>query len=78
MTTPESDLRNLVADLAELDPAELDLDTPFDEVGIDSLLAMEIAVHVEVRFGVRFQDSDIAEIKTLGQLAAMVATRTDA
>jgi acyl carrier protein len=78
VTSTESELRDLVAELAELDPAELDLDTPFVEVGIDSLLAMEIVVHVEGRFGVRFEESDVKHVRTLGQLLAMVAARTDA
>lgn len=78
MSTAEEELCRLVAELAELDPGDLDLDTPFPEVEIDSLLAMEIAVHVEVRYGVRFEDSDIKEIQTIRQLAAMVSARIDA
>ncbi len=71
------DLRGLVAELAELDPADLTPDTSFPEVGIDSLLAMEIAVHVERRHGVRFEDSDLNRIRTLRQLADLVVERRD-
>jgi acyl carrier protein len=69
------ELRALVADLAELDPATLGVDTAFRDVDIDSLLAMEIAVHVEKRFGVRFTDGDIARIVSIRDLAALVAER---
>ena len=53
MTTTdlETDLRDLVAELAELPLDEVETDTSFEDAGIDSLLAMEIAVHVERRFG---------------------------
>ncbi len=71
------DLRGLVADLAELDADDLDLDTPFSEAGIDSLMAMEIAVHVERREAVRFRDTDLTRIRTLRQLAELVVERRD-
>lgn len=78
MTPVEAELRDLVAELAELDPESLDLSTPLPEAGIDSLLAMEIAVHVEARFGVRFTDSDVRSAQTLASLAAIVAEQSHA
>lgn len=78
MTSVEGALRDLVAGLAELDPETLGLDTPFPEAGIDSLLAMEIAVHVEARFGVRFTDSDVKQAQTIASLAAIVVAQARA
>jgi acyl carrier protein len=75
VTPTEGELRDLVAELAELEPDEIDLDTPFPDAGIDSLLAMEIAVHVEARFGVRFEDADVREAQTVRALAALVGER---
>ncbi len=75
MTPTETELRDLVAELAELDADEIDLDTPFPDAGIDSLLAMEIAVHVEARFGVRFDDADVRAAQTLAALASLVGER---
>jgi acyl carrier protein len=74
MTTThlETDLRDLVAELAELPVAEVETDTPFEEAGIDSLLAMEIAVHVERRFGVRFEDTELKTVQSVRQLADAV------
>lgn len=71
------DLRVLVADLTENDPEELDVDTPFADVGIDSLMAMEIAVHVEHRFGVRFTESDLATVTSVRDLARLVEQHGD-
>jgi acyl carrier protein len=66
------EIRLLVADLTENDPDALDVDTPFAAVGIDSLMAMEIAVHVEHRFGVRFTESDLATVTSVRDLATLV------
>ena len=77
MTPTENELRDLVADLAELEPDEVRLDTPFPDAGIDSLLVMEIAVHVEARFGVRFEDADVRGAQTIAQLAALVGERVN-
>lgn len=81
MTTPtptqslETDLRELVADLAELPAGELDLDTPFAAVDIDSLLAMEIAVHVERLCGVRFDDTELKAVQSVRQLVDAVRSK---
>ena len=74
MTTTdlETDLRDLVAELAELPVEEVETDTPFEDAGIDSLLAMEIAVHVERRFGVRFEDTELNTVQSVRQRADAV------
>jgi len=71
-TELETDLRDLVAELAELPSEEVEPDTPFADAGIDSLLAMEIAVHVERLCGVRFEDTDLKAVQSVRQLADMV------
>ena len=76
MTETEREIRDVVAEVAELDPASIDLDTPFPEADIDSLLAMEIAVHVERRFGVRFEDTDMKRVQSVADLARLVAERS--
>ena len=74
MTTTdlETDLRDLVAELAELPLDEVEADTSFEDAGIDSLLAMEIAVHVERRFGERFEDTELKTVQSVRQLADSV------
>jgi acyl carrier protein len=78
VTPVEEQLRDLVAEVAELDAGDLDLHTPFPEADIDSLLAMEIAVHVEKRFGVRFQDTDMKRVQSIADLAQLVEERSGA
>jgi len=69
------DLRELVAELAELPVEEVETDTPFEDAGIDSLLAMEIAVHVERRFGVRFEDTELKTVQSVRQLVDAVRAK---
>jgi acyl carrier protein len=78
MNPLEQQIRELVATVAELDPDELGPDTPFGDVDIDSLLAMEIAVHVEKRFSVRFEDGDVQRIVSIRDLADLVSERAAA
>lgn len=68
----EEELCALVAELAELPAEQIDADTPFEQADIDSLLAMEIAVHVEARYRVRFQDAEVRRVGTVGEMAALV------
>ncbi len=42
---------------------------------IDSLMAMEIAVHVEHRFGVRFSEGDLAKVTSVRDLSSLVAAQ---
>jgi acyl carrier protein len=71
----ERDLRALVAELAELDIDAVKVDVPFRTLGIDSLLAMEIAVHVEERYRFLFEEQDIRQIQTIQQMVAAVLSR---
>jgi acyl carrier protein len=73
----ERDLRVLVAELAELDLDDVGVDVPFHALGIDSLLAMEIAVHVEERFRIVFEEKDVKGIETIGQMIVAVMSRSD-
>jgi acyl carrier protein len=60
-------VRELVTrDLAEfLDCQELAPDQPFDDLGVDSLVLVELAVSLTARFGVKFSDWEIGEAGSL-------------
>ena len=75
MTPLQEALRDLVAEIAELDVADVDLDTPFALVDVDSLMAMEIAVHAESRFGIRYDEATLARVTTLRLLADLTEER---
>ena len=52
--------------------ATVDPGTPIREAIADSFAYVELALELEERFGLRLQDSEIAEVTTLGELAAAI------
>jgi acyl carrier protein len=49
-----SALREAVARACEVPPEQVDLATPLDELGLDSLAAAEVVTDLEIRLGVEF------------------------
>jgi acyl carrier protein len=52
-----------------------DLTTTFDELGLDSLAFMEIALAVEQEYGVKVDEEDAERIATLGEALDYVKLR---
>ncbi|MDQ1026954.1 acyl carrier protein [Streptomyces umbrinus] len=59
-------LRDLVADVLDLDVAEVTDDAHFmDDLDVDSLMALEITVRLEKEYGVRLAEAELASITSL-------------
>ncbi|GAA3892872.1 hypothetical protein GCM10023084_52110 [Streptomyces lacrimifluminis] len=59
-------LRDLVADVLDLDVAEVTDDAHFvDDLDVDSLMALEITVRLEKEYGVRLAETELASITSL-------------
>ncbi|WP_316527937.1 acyl carrier protein [Kitasatospora brasiliensis] len=66
----------IVEEVLGVDPAEVSAATSFtDDLDIDSLAMMEIAVAVEDRFEVRIPDDRVRELRTIGDAVTYVADR---
>lgn len=66
----------IVEEVLGVDPAEVSAETSFtDDLDIDSLAMMEIAVAVEDRFEVRIPDDRVRELRTVGDTVNYVAER---
>ncbi len=77
MTNEEilSDLALIVNDVAGVDPGEVTREKSFvDDLDIDSLSMVEIAVQVEDRFGVKVPDDELANLRTVGDAVDYVAS----
>ena len=48
---------------------------PLTEAGIDSLMAVEIAVDVERRYGIRFDERELQQIGTFADLVALTRSK---
>lgn len=57
-----------------LDPDAIDRDRPLDEYGVSSLEAVSMTGEIEARFGCRIEPTALWDHRTLGALAAHVAS----
>lgn len=69
-----SGLAEIVEEVAGIDAAEVSAGKSFvDDLDIDSLSMVEIAVQAEDKFGVKIPDDRLAELKTVGDAVDYIA-----
>ncbi|MGQ0775732.1 MAG: acyl carrier protein [Pseudonocardiales bacterium] len=67
-------LAEIVNEVAGVDTSEITLEKSFvDDLDIDSLSMVEIAVQLEDLFGVKVPDEQLANLKTVGDAVDYVA-----
>ncbi|MCD9194590.1 acyl carrier protein [Streptomyces albireticuli] len=70
------ELRAVVAGALELPVEEVTDDARFKEdLDVDSLISLEIAVRVEERFGIRIDDAELAGLGSFRRVSALVRDR---
>ena len=73
----QTGLAEIVEEVAGVDAAEVTAEKSFvDDLDIDSLSMVEIAVQVEDRFGVKVPDEELANLKTVGDAVDYVVKTT--
>jgi acyl carrier protein len=72
MSQPDlkEELRALIAEIAEIDT--IPDATHFKELGIDSMMGVEIVAAIERQYHVKFDDSELAEVSTLNKSYELV------
>jgi acyl carrier protein len=80
MTSPvafdATELRDLIADVLDVDPDAVTEQVHFAaDLGVDSLLALEIAVTLERRYGVKIDWEDVVDVLTLRDVRDLVARK---
>ncbi len=68
----EENVRELLASFLEVDRARLQSETSLDELGLDSLAAIELIFEIEERFGVRVPGEHAAEFRSVRAIAEAV------
>ena len=67
-------LAEIVEEVAGVAPDDVTADKSFvDDLDIDSLSMVEIAVQAEDRFGVKIPDDELANLKTVGDAVTYVS-----
>jgi len=72
----KEELRALVAEISEID--EIPDDATFKDLGIDSMMGVEIVAAVERQYHVKIEDSELAEFKTLASAFELVVKKLEA
>ena len=68
-----SGLAEIVEEVAGIDAAEVTPEKSFvDDLDIDSLSMVEIAVQAEDKFGVKIPDDELAKLKTVGDAVTYI------
>ena len=65
-------LKELVAERFDLTPEALTLATTQKDLGIDSILMVDLMMDVEERLGVTFKNLDLVQNPTLGDIVSLV------
>ncbi|MBW0101782.1 MULTISPECIES: acyl carrier protein [Pseudonocardia] len=69
-----SGLAEIVEEVAGIDTAEVTSEKSFvDDLDIDSLSMVEIAVQAEDKFGAKIPDDQLAELKTVGDAVDFIS-----
>ncbi|MGW7367832.1 acyl carrier protein [Streptomyces sp. NPDC054841] len=75
-TLDKEQLRDLVAEVLDLDVAEVTDTAHFmDDLDVDSLMALEITVRLEKEYGVRLAEAELTSITSLGATYDLLAQK---
>jgi len=67
------EVRNRVAELTEVDPSEISDSADFmDELGVDSLMAIELMVALDKEYKIDIPEDEFREIKNVDQAVEVV------
>ncbi|MFJ4518201.1 acyl carrier protein [Streptomyces sp. NPDC088816] len=81
LTTPLDleDLRATIAEVIDVDIAEVTDTADFKEtLDVDSLLALEILVTLERKYGVKLAESNLQKVRSLHETYALLAEQFEA
>jgi acyl carrier protein len=69
----KEDIRALIAEIAEKD--EIPDDTHFKDLGIDSMMGVEIVAAIERQYRIKIDDAELQEVTTLNKSFELVRTK---
>jgi acyl carrier protein len=59
----------------EVDASEVNMDSEFETLGLDSLDLVELSVKVEDSFGLEIEEDDLKEVVTVGDAVRLVLAK---
>ena len=68
----ETDIKNLIAEIIEKDPSEINPDAKFTEdLGVDSMMALEILAGIEKKYKITIPEEKLVALTTLNETVAV-------
>ncbi len=74
--TLKQELRSLISEIAEKD--EIPDDSHFKDLGIDSMMGVEIVAAIERQYKIKIEDAELTEVSTLNKSYDLVKKKIDA
>ena len=74
-STLKEDLRALISEIAEIDT--IPDDTHFKDLGIDSMMGVEIVAAIERQYHIKIDDSELQEVSTLTKSYDLVLSKLE-
>jgi len=66
-------IAEIIEEVTGIDPSEVTIEKSFvDDLDIDSLSLVEIAVQIEDKYGVKVPDEDLAGLRTVGDAVGYI------
>ena len=65
-------VKKILADHLEMDENEITESTTLDDLGVDSLDAVEIIMELEDEFGIEIPDDEVENVKTVGDIVKII------
>jgi len=77
--TDRAELRQLVADVLDVKPEVVTDEARFvEDLSVDSLIALELAVTLERRYGVRIDEDEIVKLRRFADVYELLAAKVAA
>lgn len=71
--TLKDDLRKLISEITEID--DIPDGALFKDLGVDSMMALEIVSAIEREYKIRFEESELQSLTNLDQSFALVSSK---
>ena len=73
MQTLEGELKDLIAEIVEIDKVKITPDASFvEDLGMDSMMALEILASIEKKYGLRIPEENLVKITSLAEVVKLV------